>query len=318
MKKATQKIAIRALIYIAIFIVAIFVVYFAINLLLTNQIKKNLAVSSQIESNLFSRFGVYLNNLIRGSAGQIYTSELSASGQSISSLYFNQFKWTILFTGLVFLISLIIGNVLGVYSGYKFNRWPDITINIIVIALATIPLILIAILALAFSYLFGYPSQFISEFPLSLQSLLVPILIMLFGTISLFMSRSRKITKEVISSNYYLFAKSFGMSKTALFRKVLFKKLLFNQLQAIVPFYIILLSSSIVIERIFSIPGQSIFVSYAFRYAEINLIMYFFFVNLLMLFLVKFIFSIILDYLNPEQKTEFANFVFVPRRKKAI
>ncbi|WP_412031711.1 ABC transporter permease subunit [Metamycoplasma buccale] len=306
----------KLLIYLAIFIVALSIIFFAINILLINQIKKNLAVTTQIESNIFIRFGLYWKNLLSGSFGKIYTHELNSANLSISYLYFNQFKWTILFTLLTFIFSLIIGNVLGVYIAYKYNKTPDIIINIIVSIFATIPLILIAIIALAFSFVFSYPSQFISEFPFSLQSLLVPILIMSFGSISLFMARARKITKEVITSNYYLFAKTIGMNFNQLFKKVLLKKLVINQLQAIVPFYIILLSSSIVIERIFSIPGQSIFISYAFKYAEINLIMFYFIINLIFLLITKFSLSIILDYINPEQNSIANNFAFIKFDRK--
>ncbi|GAA8714367.1 hypothetical protein oki361_15830 [Helicobacter pylori] len=54
MRKKT--IFLRILIYIAIFLLSIIVTFFAINIMLKNQIAKNFSVSSKIDKNLFSRF----------------------------------------------------------------------------------------------------------------------------------------------------------------------------------------------------------------------------------------------------------------------
>ncbi|RMA78978.1 peptide/nickel transport system permease protein/oligopeptide transport system permease protein [Metamycoplasma subdolum] len=294
----------RLLIYVAIFFVSLCVIFLAINLLLTKQIKTNIAVFNQLETNIFARFGRYMRDLFSGSFGKVYSNLGGGENISIPTLYFSQFKWTILFTLITFIFALIIGNILGVWIGYKYGKTSDVLVNFLISIFATIPLILIAILALSFSHIFAYPSQFISDYPFALQSLLVPILITSFGTISLFMAKARKTTKEVLSSNYYLFAKTIGMSRVELFKKVLLKKLIINQLQTLIPFYILLITSSIVIERIFSIPGQSVFISFAFQKAEINMIMYFFFVSLLLLLIYKFIIDFIVEYLNPEQRKQ--------------
>ena len=303
MKAKIKYIFIRLAIYLAIFIVATLLIFFIVNLLLQNQIKKTLAVYSQIESNLGLRFLHWLSRFFTAN-GKIYSSELNVTNSSISGLFFNQFKITLLFTGLIYIFSIILGNVLG-----------DITINIIVSFFAALPLIIIAIIALSTASLFGYPSQYLREY--SFASLFVPIMVTSFGTISLFFVRARKTTKEVITSNYYIFAKSLGYNKSQLIRKILIKQLLINQLQAIIPFYIILLSTSIVIERIFSIPGQSIFLSYAFKNAEIDLIMFFFMFSLLVLLISKFVLATLLDYINPMQKSSYFNdFAFIKPRKE--
>lgn len=314
MKAKIKYIFIRLAIYLAIFIVATLLIFFIVNLLLQNQIKKTLAVYSQIESNLGLRFLHWLSRFFTAN-GKIYSSELNVTNSSISGLFFNQFKITLLFTGLIYIFSIILGNVLGVVAGYKFSKAPDITINIIVSFFAALPLIIIAIIALSTASLFGYPSQYLREY--SFASLFVPIMVTSFGTISLFFVRARKKTKEVITSNYYIFAKSLGYNKSQLIRKILIKQLLINQLQAIIPFYIILLSTSIVIERIFSIPGQSIFLSYAFKNAEIDLIMFFFMFSLLVLLISKFVLATLLDYINPMQKSSYFNdFAFIKPRKE--
>ena len=309
-----KRIISRLGIYILILILSIIIIFFAINILFQKQINKNLAVYTNIEKNLINRFFVWIKNFFTN-WGKIYNYEINLNNKTIFFLYFSQFKWTILLTSLIFICGLIIGNILGIYSGYNFNKSLDIISNIIIAFLTSLPIIIIAIFALLLSHKFKYPSQFINEFPLSFESLLVPILISSFGTISLYFSRSKKITKEVAISEYYLFAKSLGFSKKQLFQRVLLKKLIINEFQTLVPYYIFLFSLSLIIERIFSIPGQSIFLTYSFKYAEIDLILFFFTFNLIFLLFTKFIIANILDKLNPLQKRYYINdLIFVNRK----
>lgn len=311
-----KKTLTRLSIYLLILIISIIVMFFVINIILQKQINKNLSVYSSIEKNLFQRFAKWIKAFFTN-WGTIYNHEINITNQTIFSLYFNQFKWTILFTFLIFVLGFIIGNTLGITSAFKLNKSPDLIINIAIGFLVSFPLILISIFSLLLSNVFKYPSQFINEFPLSLQSLLVPCLITSFGTISIYMSRSKKITKEVILSEYYLFAKTLGMSKKQLFKKVLLKQLIINQLQSLIPFYLILFSTTLVVERIFSIPGQSIFLTYAFKYAEVDLILFFFVFNIILLFVTKFVISWILDYLNPQQKSEYLkDFIFLRKFRR--
>lgn len=292
------------IVYFFVLFVIVSIIFFVINSLIEPQIKKNIAVYSQINSSPWIRYGEFLNNLFSFRGGKIYSKELAATNLSIITLYFMQFKWTILFTVIIFIFSLIIGNLLGIWSAYKFNKAPDFVVNIIVSALATIPLIVLAILALGTSIFLGYPSQFINNGSLTFTSIITPIIITAFGTISLFHARSRKITKETLSSNYYLFGISLGNSKTKLFRQNIIKNLVIAELQVILPFYILLFSTSLIIERIFSIPGQSIFISYVFTKAELNCIMFYFSFNFFALLIARFINEIILNYLNPAQAIE--------------
>ena len=285
-----KRIISRLSIYILILILSITIIFFAINILFQKQINKNLAVYTNIEKNLINRFFVWIKNFFTN-WGKIYNYEINLNNKTIFFLYFSQFKWTILLTSLIFICGIIIA------------------------FLTSLPIIIIAIFALLLSHKFKYPSQFINESPLSFESLLVPILISSFGTISLYFSRSKKITKEVAISEYYLFAKSLGFSKKQLFQRVLLKKLIINEFQTLVPYYIFLFSLSLIIERIFSIPGQSIFLTYAFKYAEIDLILFFFTFNLIFLLFTKFIIANILDKLNPLQKRYYINdLIFVNKK----
>ncbi|TPE56930.1 ABC transporter permease subunit [[Mycoplasma] falconis] len=288
-------------IYIVLLFLIISITFFAINFLVEPQIKKNIAVYENISPNYWNRYTEFLSNLFTFKSGKIYSQELASANMSILQIYFYQFKWTLLFTILIFTFSLIIGNLLGVWSAYKFEKTPDFIINLIIGLLSVIPLIIIAIIALSSSLFLGYPSQFIFNPGLSFISLLVPIFIMMFGCISLFHARSRKAVREILKSEYYLFATSLGFSKIKLFNKVILKQLVINQLQIIVPYYLLLFTTSLAIERIFSIPGQSVFISYIFSKGEINMITFYFTFSFFVIMIFKYINDIILDKINPQQ-----------------
>ncbi|TPR53398.1 ABC transporter permease subunit [Metamycoplasma neophronis] len=292
------------IVYFFILFIAITVVFFAINLLIQPQINKNIAVASQIPKNYWTRYTEFLGNFFTFQSGKIYSQELNAANMSIAALYFSQFKWTIAFTLFVFFIGFIIGNLLGIWTGYKYNKTSDFIVNIIVGIIATIPLVILTIIALSSSAFASYPSQFIYDAKYTFISLLIPSIITAFGAISLFHGRSRKIVKEVISSDYYLFGKSLGNSQIKLFKQYIFKNLIIGELQVIIPFYTLLFSTSLIVERIFSIPGQSTFLSYAFSKGEINLIMFYFTFSFFALIIVRFINDLILNKLNPAQATE--------------
>ncbi|AWX42599.1 oligopeptide ABC transporter permease [Metamycoplasma cloacale] len=315
MKEKITKYLIKTLIFWMLYFVILTFIFFLINLLLSTTIKQNFTVYSQIDSNVFVRYSHYIKSLFSGSLGQIYSYNVSAS-KGILHLYFNYFKWTFLFTIITFTISILIGNLLGIYLGFHFNKTNDFIINGILGVFAAIPVIIISILALSTSIFVGYPSQFINQPLLDLISLIVPCTILSFFTISIFAAKARKTTKEVISSEYYNFAKSLGFNKSQLFSRVIFKQLLISELQLVIPIYLMLMTISIAIERIFSIPGSSVFLTFAFKNAELNLVLFIFGFNLSILMLSKFIIDIILNVINPEQAKEKNYFVFMFPRKK--
>ncbi|ENY68709.1 Oligopeptide transport system permease protein [Metamycoplasma auris 15026] len=285
--------------YIFIFFIAITIVFFAINLLIEPRIKKNLAIYQQISPNLLIRFKVFLKNLFTFNPGHIYSHELASVESNILILYLKQLKWSILVSIAIFILSFILGNILGIISAYKLNKAFDIVISIIVSSLAAIPLLIIAILSLSSSSFFGYPSQFIYEQKFSFISLLIPILVSSFPTIAIFFSKSRKKTLEILKSEYYLFAKTYGLNQRQLLNKVVLKNLFISELNLFFVIYILLFTITILIESIFSIPGQSLFISFAFKKGEVDIIMFYFMFNLILLSILFILNNFLSKKLNP-------------------
>ncbi|AZZ65267.1 ABC transporter permease subunit [Metamycoplasma phocicerebrale] len=301
--------------YFFIFFISLIIIFFAINVLIEPQIKKNIATYSQISPNYFDRLGIFLKNLFTFNPGKIYSSELASAESNIMLLYLKQFKWTILISLLIFVISFFIGNILGISSAYKFNKSYDVSMSLLVSFLGSLPLLIIAVLALSNSSILGYPSQFINNSKLTIVSLLVPILISSFSTIAIFFSKARKVTFETLKSNYYLFAKTQGLNNAQLLRKIVIKDVIASELNLFFMVYILLFIISILIERIFSIPGQSILISFAFKKGEIDIIMFYFTFNFILISIMLLLNNFIIIKLNPALKKQ-NTFPFIFKRKK--
>ncbi|MGX9357893.1 MULTISPECIES: ABC transporter permease subunit [unclassified Mycoplasma] len=299
--------------YFFIFFISIVIIFFAINVLIEPQIKKNIAIYSQISHNYGARFKTFLTNLFTFNPGKIYSHELASVENNILFLYLRQFRWTFLISLSVFIISFIVGNILGVFSAYKFNKSYDVITSIIISFLGSLPILIICILALSSADIFGYPSQFLNS-KLSFASLIVPILISSLPTVAIFFSKSRKKTFEIIKSDYYLFAKTYGMKKRDLLKKVVLKELLIGELNLFFVLYVLLFTITILVERIFSIPGQSLLISFAFRKGEVDIIMFYFIFNFILLSFLLLINKIAIIKLSP--KNEFTSLLLFKKYKR--
>ncbi|BAP39596.1 ABC transporter permease subunit [Metamycoplasma canadense] len=284
--------------YFFVFFIALIIIFFAINILIEPQIKKNLAVYSKISSNYGNRLKHFFNNFFTFKSGIIYSFELSNAQNNIFLLYINQFKWTFLLSFLIFIFSFILGNILGITSAYKINKSFDVLISIFISFLGALPLLIIALLALTNSSIFGYPSQFLNN-KFTFVSILVPILISSFPTVAIFFSKSRKRTLEILKSDYYLFGKTIGLNKKQLLRKIVFKQLFISELNLFFLIYVLLFTVTILIERIFSIPGQSLLISFAFQKGELDIIMFYFTFNFVLLSILLIINKLLIQKLNP-------------------
>ncbi|WP_029905470.1 ABC transporter permease subunit [Mycoplasmopsis opalescens] len=302
-KKTFIKFITKISFYLFIFLISLIIIFFAINVLIEPQIKKNLSTFNNISSSYWVRFKIFSWNLITFNPGKIYSIELSTVEKNIFVLYVKQFKWSCLICLLIFIFSFMIGNILGIFSAHKLFTTYDTVINILISFLGSLPILIIAILALVNAPIFGYPSQFLNE-RLVFVSLLVPILITSFPTMAIFFSKSRKKTIEILKSDYYLFSLSTGLSRTKLLNKIVLKELFISEINLFFVIYILLFTVSLLIERLFSIPGQSLLLSFAFSKGELDIIMFYFVFNFVLLSLILFINKIILFTMNPILREE--------------
>ena len=208
--------------------------------------------------NVFVQFWNFLVNLFTtGQFGQIYTN----SDKTVYSEMLDPIKYTMVIAAPAFVLSSIIGVVLGIFSAYYRGRFIDVIINALSVLFISIPSFILALYLIKLANVIGLPTQFLifgSAPPGKIfLSMLMPILSMTFTSIPVITYYTRNELVEVFKQDYIKVA----LAKGYKFRQVVFKYALRNALipiiSVILPSFISILSGSIIIEKFFNVPGTA-------------------------------------------------------------
>ena len=213
---------------------------------------------------LLVQYGIYLKNIFTkfdfGTSWKI--SVMKPATEVIGE--------RILPTVIVNLYSLVfsipIGIALGIYAAIKKNKWQDHVISIIVILFVSVP-----------SYVYAFLVQYIFYFKLNwvptnvmysladaggsyfsgkmFVSLILPIMALSFGEIAGLCRFTRAELTETLTSDYMLLARTKGLTKSQATVRHALKNAMVPILPMIISSFIGILGGSMIIERIFSIPG---------------------------------------------------------------
>ncbi|AAT27937.1 ABC transporter permease [[Mycoplasma] mobile] len=209
------------------------------------------------------------------------------SGRTIPEIFFGPMLFTLAIAGPAFLISVIVGIALGVWSGYRRGTYIDASINLFTRIFIALPSFILAPFFILFGLLIGLPTRFASAAEgassgLVIASTVLPILVLVFGSLAAYVTYARNETTRVLSSNYILIAKSKGLKSYEIFLKYVLKNISIPLMSLIIPSFIFLLSGSLIVESFFAVPGTSVLFINAFPNGEINIVMFstFFFATL--------------------------------------
>lgn len=194
------------------------------------------------------------------------------------------------------LISVPIGIALGILAALKKNSKTDHALSTGVMVMISIPsFVIITVLLLVFAYNLDWvPSQW----PSSLASLdqrikayIIPICALSFGSIAGYTRFVRAELCEVMSSEYLLLARTKGLTKKQAIKRHALKNSMVPVFPAILAEFMGLLMGSVILERLYGIPGiGSLFIE-AIDYKDYNVL----FVNMAVFTTLGLLFSVLLD-----------------------
>ncbi len=177
----------------------------------------------------------------------------------------SRFLPTILVNFYSMLVSVPLGIALGVYAAIRKNKWDDSLISTLVMVFISVP-----------SYVYAFLVQYFLYFklgwlPLTMYSLadaggsyftgkmfvsMIPAVIALsFGSIAGYTRFVRAELTESLTSEYMLLARTKGLTRSQATARHALKNAMVPILPSILAEFIGLLSGSMIIEKIFSIPG---------------------------------------------------------------
>lgn len=242
-------------------------------------------VQRQIPENILVRLGFFIQSIFDPNKpfGDIISPALTSSFGTIPNLFFRPLRTTSIIVIPAFVVSAILGILLGIFAGYNRGKIVDSGINFFVIFFVALPSFIFAPIVIAISIALGFPNRVLEPgtqqaqfFGLGeiIKSWVPPILVVTISSLAGYTSYTRNQVITVLTSNYVLIAKSKGLGRIEIFFKYVLRNISIPLVTLLIPSYIGLLSGSIIIERFWQIRGTSEVIVNAFPKGEINIIMF--------------------------------------------
>ena len=209
---------------------------------------------------ILTQYFLYWKHLLRGDLG---LGEQMYVGQEVSAVLRQKLPYTVTVNLYAMVLSVPLGLALGCYAALRKNKWQDHTISTAVMVFISVPSYVYAFLVQYFlCFLTGW-------FPLTVagqsesrllswgmfHSMFPAVLSLAFGTVAALTRFTRAELSEVLTGEYLLLAKAKGLTR----RQSLLRHGLRNAMVPVLPMifgeFIGILSGSLIIEGIFSIPG---------------------------------------------------------------
>lgn len=209
---------------------------------------------------LIEQYFIFLTRtLLGGDWGVGETAKYQAV--EILDVFLEKLPNTIYINVLSMIISVPIGLALGIFAALKKNRWQDHVISIGVMVFISVPSYIYAFLV---QYLFCYKLQW---FPLLMStttgyfslttfiSAMPAVLSLSFGTIAGLTRYTRAELTEVLTSEFMLLARTKGLTRAQATTRHALRNSMVPIFPSIIAQFIGIISGSLIIENIFSIPG---------------------------------------------------------------
>lgn len=205
-----------------------------------------------LDKPIMIRFGNYIGSMLTGDFGVSYTI---SKNTPITSLLESRLPVSLRLGGQAILIGTLIGLVLGIIAALKHNTIYDTATTVISVVGVSLPSY---VFAMALIYSLGFQLKW---FPLLYQpkspiySSVLPTISLCMFTIATVARFTRTEMLEVLGSDYMLLAESKGLDNFRLIFRHALRNALIPIITVLAPLVVGLMTGSLVIEKLFSIPG---------------------------------------------------------------
>lgn len=212
---------------------------------------------------LIEQYGIYLKGVF--TEFDFGTSWYVSYNAPAMELLTSRLAPTVLVNLYSLIVSIPLGILLGIYAAIKKNKWQDSVISTGVMVFVSVP-----------SYIYAFLVQYFLYFKLGwlpptvysladaggswftgkmLFSMIAPVLALSFGEIASLCRFTRAELTETLTSDYMLLARTKGLTRGQATARHALKNAMVPILPMIIGSFISVMSGSMIIEQIFSIPG---------------------------------------------------------------
>ena len=242
------------------------------------------------------RFVDYVVMMLRGDLGVSYSIQ---KNMPISQML-DARLWVSIRLGLqAIIVGVPVGIVLGIVSALKKNTWIDTLTSVFAVLGVSIPNFLFAMLfILLFSKTLNWlPSIFMLQKPF-VSSILPTIALSLFS-IAQIARFTRSEMVDVLGSEYMLLAQSKGLSRPILIFRHALRNTLIPVITVMAPLIVGVMTGSLVIEKMFSIPGIGQLLTMGIQANDYNVVMACAFIYSLLYVVVMFAVDLLYGVIDP-------------------
>lgn len=200
----------------------------------------------------------FLKYAVQGDFG---VGETYKTGNEVWTIFVDRLPFTVVLNLVTIIFSIPLGLGLGIYAALKKNKWQDHLISTGVMIFVSVP-----------SFIYAFLVQYIFYFQLGISSAIVDVskgawswtfiksaipavLSMSFGTIAGFARYTRAELTEVLTSDFMLLARTKGLTRAQATVRHAMRNAMVPIFPMILGEFISIMSGSLIIERMFTIPG---------------------------------------------------------------
>jgi oligopeptide transport system permease protein len=208
---------------------------------------------------LLVQFGIFLRDVLLhwdwGVSDKLYV------GREVFSIFAEKMPATVIVNIYSIILSIPIGILLGIFAALKKNTWIDHAISTLTMVVISVPSFVYAfVIQYIFSYKLGWLPFLMNSgtdyFTWDMfVSMLPAVMSLSFGVIAGFARTTRAELTEVLTSEFMLLARTKGLTKAQATIRHALKNCMVVILPSIFGQFIGVMSGSLIIEKIFSIPG---------------------------------------------------------------
>lgn len=205
-----------------------------------------------LDKPLIVQFFTYVKNLLQGDFGVSY---VISKDTSISVLLKNRVPVSFGIGLEAVSFGAVVGLILGILAALKKNSWLDTICTVISVLGVSLPSY---VFALVMAYFIGYKAQWLLllfDGKKFFASSIMPMLALSMFTVATVARFTRTSLLEVLDSDYMLLAESKGITGRPLLVRHALRNALIPIITVLAPLVVDLMIGSLVIEKIFSIPG---------------------------------------------------------------
>lgn len=258
------------------------------------EIRANLDAKYHLDEPLLQQYFRYLGQIISGDFGPSFqykdwtVNELIARGFPVSATV----------GGLAMLLAFVVGTLIGIIAALKQNTATDYSVMGVAMLGISIPNFVIApLLILGTAVYAGWLPA--GGWDWSWQRMVLPVITLALPVIAYIARLTRGSMIEVLHSNYIRTARAKGLPERMVIRRHAFKPAILPVISYMGPATAALITGSVVIERIYSIPGLgSYFVQGALN-RDYTLVMGVVIFYGIVIIVLNFIVDLLYAWLNP-------------------